>query len=247
MPKNISSETSVEDEIASLKYRRDRAAHLLKLFNDYMTFRVADVPEVFWLDAAVTSPIEGPPFFTRMWNEDSRSQFSDSLGFQCSDWKNVTPAASFDEFKMHGDEMRQSLTNHLETKKSSRWISVWGSMEDVLHRAYYPEYSRANCQVAIISVPKLNRLGILWQSSDDLTEDVGLEEAANAWWAHVLVYGWIPAQCVIRVFPFDHFQSLCTERGIRSECSESIRMCKTDRLSRRSCCSKTSRPASEKE
>ncbi|KIV83144.1 hypothetical protein, variant [Exophiala sideris] len=213
----IDSQTSVvQDEIASLNDRQDRAANLLGLFNEFLKYRVTQIPDIFPPEDAAY-PLDRPNTLLRMLNKDSHTKHSSSLGFQCSEWRSAPPAASFAKLKMHKDEMRQSLMSHLDGRtEPSRWISVTDDMGWVLR--YGPQwqsnYTGSKCQVAIINVPKLNRLGILWERSVDLTRSVGLEEVKYAWREHFLVYGWIPAQCLICVVPFAQFRIMCEKRGI---------------------------------
>jgi hypothetical protein len=78
-----------------------------------------------------------------------------------------------------------------------------------------------NCRVAIVSVPKMERLNILWHQSDVLVEQAGGKAYSGryqdgvqfAWPRHYLVYGWIPAQCVIKTLTLQRFRQPSTLLG----------------------------------
>jgi len=225
--KDIGSETSVEDEIASINERKRQAACRLRQCNESMRSRVADISDMI-PPQDNTPPSDRPIILLRMWKEDSHTIYSSLRGFQCSDWKNITLAPSLDELVTHEDQTRQSLETHLDTKQPSRWISVSDSVKWI--REHGPQwgskYYGSNCQVAVISISKLDCLAILWERSDQLVHSLGMKGVKYAWPDHYLVYGWIPAQCIIRTLPFGDFLSMYEEQGIPGKRSELMRMYK---------------------
>lgn len=195
-----------------------------------MNFRVGDIPDIFSREI-FSNPFLRQNTFIRIWHKDSYTRYSESLGFLCSDWKNVKPAVSMDHLRKFPMDMQESLSNHLDSRKTSPWISVADDVGWILTHAHKWRANDPNsdCRVAIISVPEMDRLGILWERSDILVESVGMQRHRKrqssggvkyAWFEHYLVYGWIPAQCVIRVFPFTQYRRMCDERGITSEVSQ---------------------------
>lgn len=97
----------------------------------------------------------------------------------------------------------QQLQTHCKgTNDASCWISLCNDASWML--GYINRLPlRIGCWVAIISLPKLDRLNILWDRSDILVRQAGgnyykrhEDGVQNVWAGHYLVYGWIPAQCV---------------------------------------------------
>ena len=219
-PADLSDDTSVKDEIATLEKRK---AHLVVRWNSILT-----AMRILLEDALMEIPDEFPgnpnPFqpsftFIRYWNDDSHTEFDDSLGFRCSNWKQCKPAGSFLGLEKHGILTTGGLQNHRQnTRLPSCWISV---CDDLSHLLKHMKKKKAR-HVAIVSVANLNKLNILWERSDLLGQQArervysGKHENGVhfAWSAHFLVYGWIPAQCVIRRYTARMFLQLCKERSI---------------------------------
>jgi hypothetical protein len=175
-----------------------------------------------------TFPVKPDPFqppwtFMRCWDDRSHTKYNDSLGFRCSGWTTCKPVNSFTELKNSGILTTQKLKSHCEVKATpSHWISLCDDASWML-RYINKKGPSNNCRVAIVSVPKMERLNILWHQSDVLVEQAG-GKAYNgryqdgvqfAWPRHYLVYGWIPAQCVIKTFTLQRFRQLCKERNIQ--------------------------------
>lgn len=156
----------------------------------------------------------------RSWDDQSHTEYSDSLGFRCSGWSTCKPANSFPELKNSGILTTQKLKSHCEGKGTpSHWISLCDNASWMLKYVN----GKTNCRVAIVSVPKMERLNILWHQSDLLVQQAGgkvynarhQDGVQFAWPRHCLVYGWIPAQCVIKTFTLQRFRQLCKERNIK--------------------------------
>jgi len=71
----------------------------------------------------------------------------------------------------------------------------------------------------------MDRLRIPWYRSDFLVQQLGgnpytpkKESVDYAWSKHYLVYGWIPPQCIIKVFTLMQFQDVCRRRNILKGC-----------------------------
>jgi hypothetical protein len=159
----------------------------------------------------------------RCWDDCSHTEYSDSLGFRCSGWRTCRPASSFMELQKNGILTTQKLQSHCEGKATpSQWISLCDNASWMLK---YVNKTRkpAGCRIAIVSVPKMERLNILWARSDELVRQAGgntysgkhRDGVEYAWPEHYLVYGWIPAQCVIETFTIQDFRQLCKERDIK--------------------------------
>jgi hypothetical protein len=159
----------------------------------------------------------------RCWDDCSHTEYSDSLGFRCSGWRTCRPASSFMELQKNGILTTQKLQSHCEGKATpSQWISLCDNASWMLK---YVNKTRkpAGCRIAIVSVPKMERLNILLARSDELVRQAGgntysgkhRDGVEYAWPEHYLVYGWIPAQCVIETFTIQDFRQLCKERDIK--------------------------------
>lgn len=72
-------------------------------------------------------------------------------------------------------------------------------------------------RIALVSTAKMERLNLLFDRSDFLVQSAGgsLDSVKFAWQSHYLVYGWIPAQCVVKIFTLDQFRGICENRNIR--------------------------------
>jgi hypothetical protein len=217
---NASNDISVKSEIAALKNRKpDLVVHLKEIsmaMGILLRHALIDLPDIF-----PGSPNIFPPLrtFIRFWNHDFHTKYDDSLGFRCSNWMECEPANNFMELKDRGALTTQGLRDHCQkTPIPSCWISLCANASWTL------KHMGKECYVAIISVPNMDRLNILWQQSDTLVREARGEtygathedRVKFAWPGHYLVYGWIPAQCVIQKYTAQRFQQLCKERSIKA-------------------------------
>jgi hypothetical protein len=160
----------------------------------------------------------------RVWTDKSHTYFSEDFGFQCSNRSSSQPAKSLDELLS-----KQVLTpSHLQqhcggSGNPSNWISLFNDASRALRFVENQDlWDDPSCMVAVISVDKLERCGILWDHSDNLVRRSGGTARTknnpggvkNAYARHVLVHGWIPAQCILNVFTVEEFGQRCDERYI---------------------------------
>ena len=210
-----------ENEIAQLEEREkavctkwlDISAALKILFRHALDC----VPDSF--PAGQPHISEQPRTFLRYYHDDSYTYYNDSLGFLCSGWRACLPANSFTELKEKGMLTGQKIRNHCEKAGSpSDWISLCNDASWMLK--YVSKSTKG--KIAIISVPKLDRMNVLWIRSDLLVQQSGEECYSGrtrngvqyAWPGHYLVFGWIPAQCIIKTLTMQRFRILCKDNAI---------------------------------
>jgi hypothetical protein len=170
------------------------------------------------------NPFDPPLTLIRIWDNNSRSPYTKSLGFRCGNWRKCQPANDFIELTNKGLLNLQRISNHCEDKgSSSDWISFSDNALWILSKCSDRFSStQRDCRIAIINVASLDRLRIPWQRSDFLIQQLGgkLFSPKNkdgvqfAWPGHYLVYGWVPPQCIMKSFTLEEFQALCQQRNI---------------------------------
>ena len=218
-------DTHLEDELAVLEGRQKSANAKWKEISFAMEILMRNaLNEILDFPLQTPSdPFQQPWTLMRFWHKSSHTAYSDSLGFQCSGWRTCKPADSFTKLKDDGILTTQQLQNHCKgTVSPSHWISLCDDASWML-KYIDKTSSTTDGRVAIVSLPKLDRLNIPWGRSDMLVQQAGgkcysdkhLDDVQYAWNGHYLVYGWIPAQCVIKTFSIQHFQQLCEEHDIK--------------------------------
>lgn len=169
------------------------------------------------------NPFDPPLTLIRIWDDNSHTIYTKSLGFRCGNWKKCQPANDFIELKNKELLNLQRISNHCEDKRSlSDWISFSDNALWILSkRSDSFLSSQRNCRVAIINVASLDKLRIPWQRSDFLVQQLGGNVYSTkksgvqyAWPGHYLVYGWVPSQCIIKCFTLEEFQDRCKQRNI---------------------------------
>ena len=170
------------------------------------------------------NPFDPPLTLIRIWDDNSHSPYTKSLGFRCGNWRKCQPADDFIELTNKGLLNPQKISNHCQDEGSaSDWISFSDNALWILSKCSDRFSStQRDCRIAIINVASLDRLGIPWQRSDFLVQQLGgkLFSPKNkdgvqfAWPGHYLVYGWVPPQCIVRSFTLEEFQTLCQQRNI---------------------------------
>jgi hypothetical protein len=168
--------------------------------------------------------LTGPWTLMRVWTDRSHCSFSKYLGFRCSGWKACEPFASFQALQNEQILTTEALRDHCENKGApSPWISLCQSVPWLLKFAKeHNLHNGRSCMVAILSVQRLERLGVLCERSKALVmltggnaysqeHPTGVENAREG---HHLASGWIPAQCELARFTFDEFRALKADRDI---------------------------------
>jgi hypothetical protein len=225
---NHISNRSVPDELAELSIvlnsTQQRWQEIFNIMSDGMVYTMRWVDDRF---PAVNSgePFRKPSTLIRLWTQESHSPYSDDLGFRCSDWASCERYASIKDL-MDGTVLTtESLRNHCGKKpRPSVWIS---SSDDASWLLYYAQkwglLRNPTCRVAIISVERLERCNIPWGRSHDLVELTGgktysakhPDGVQYACSRQTLVYGYVPAHCLVAKFTIQRFCELCRERNIR--------------------------------
>lgn len=168
-----------------------------------------------------------PCTLVRLWVDKSHTPYSAELGFRCAGWKSCDHSGSLQNLEDKKILTKESLQNHCENGRDpSVWISLSNDASWVLWYATTRRFWKAKgCRVAIISADKLDRCNVPWDRSDTLVERTGGNVYCRAypygvkfaWPKHFLAYGWIPAQCILATFTFEHFHQLCNDRNIEAE------------------------------
>ncbi|KFZ14240.1 hypothetical protein V501_03341 [Pseudogymnoascus sp. VKM F-4519 (FW-2642)] len=165
-------------------------------------------------------PFDSPPTLIRIWDDNSHTLYTKSLGFRCGNWKQCQPANDFIELKNKELLNLETISNHCEDKRSpSNWISFSDNALWILSKR--SSSTQRNCRVAIINVASMDRLRIPWQRSDSLVQQLGgnlyssrKDGVQYAWPGHYLVYGCVPSQCIIKSFTLGQFKDLCKQQNI---------------------------------
>lgn len=166
-----------------------------------------------------------PITLIRVWTQQSHSPYSEDLGFRCSGWTSCGRYTSIEDLEEGKILTTESLQNHCEKKpRPSLWISF---SDDASWLLYYAQKWRLlqdpTCRVAVISVERLERCNIPWGRSNDLVKRTGASTHSfehpdgvhYAWARQILVYGHVPAHCLLANFTVQRFCELCRERNIR--------------------------------
>lgn len=224
---HIHADVLIKDEMAALEVRRILARSTLMELSTaidvLLRHKLAGVPYPPPPQTTGFNPFDPPLTLIRIWNDDSHSPYTESLGFRCGNWRNCQPANSFSELQSKAIVDLQTISNHCgNTARPSSWISFSDSASWILAKFVGLFSSNIkNPRVAVLSVAKMDRLRIPWHRSDLLVQDLGgnpyspkKDSVDYAWAGHYLVYGWIPSQCIIKVFTLRQFQDRCQARNI---------------------------------
>ncbi|KAI9793250.1 MAG: hypothetical protein M1816_000671 [Peltula sp. TS41687] len=142
--------------------------------------------------------------------------------------KDCKPAGTL--LELEGSEALE--LNHIRAHCERIWVPThWIPFSNDASRILEQVNCRSDptTQVAIADVRRLDRLKIPWQRSDELVRqrrgscfshqnDQGIK---FAWPRHYLVYGWVPAQCVVRTFDLQTFRQVCERQGVKEGPSKS--------------------------
>lgn len=178
---------------------------------------------------AVAESLHRPPQgYLRVWGPKSHTKHEKRLGFLCSSWRTSRPALTPEEPKQRGTLSVRGLQLHCEKKhRPSDWISLSGDVSWMLKyiNKHWPtnDVSTNNMRIALVNTAKMERLNVLFDRSNTLVQSVEgtLYRKADrhgvrfAWHGHYLAYGWIPAQCIVKIFNLKQFRELCEDRGIQ--------------------------------
>ena len=177
------------------------------------------------LGIGTTDICEQPQTLLRIWSDDQFTRYIDELGFRCAKWSSHRKGADLEELKPKRRVTKESVRAHIEgLPESSYWISAW---DDAVWALKYARQkgmiNDPSCPVAIISVAKLERLDILQLQSDELIRSIGARPWSkrqtgcihNAWPGLIMVFGMIPAPCIIKIFTITEFTQDCRARGIK--------------------------------
>lgn len=218
---------SIADELATLAKRLNSAQQRWQEVHDIIS--AAMVYTMRWIDDRIPEAISGnsvsrPATLIRLWTQESHSPYSDNLGFRCSGWKSCERRPSLTALLHDKAHSLQSLRSHCEKKSQpSVWISCSDSASWMLFYARkYKLLRDPTCRVAIVCMERLERSHIPWGRSDKLVELAGgnpysgehrdgVEYASSR---HVLVYGTIPAPCLVSILTIQLFLELYRERHI---------------------------------
>jgi len=224
---NRISDRSVPDELAALanvlNSTQQRWQEIFNIMSDGMVYTMRWVDDRF---PAVNSRelLHKPSTLIRLWTQESHTPYSNDLGFRCSGWASCKRYASIKDLIDGKVLATESLQNHCEKKpRPSVWISSSDNASWVLSYAQKCDLlQNPTCRVAIISVERLERCNIPWGRSDDLVKLTGAKTYSAkhpdgvqyTWARQILVYGHVPARCLVAKFTIQRFCELCRERNI---------------------------------
>ncbi len=224
---NNISDRSVRDELATLanvlNLTQQRWREIFDIVSAGMTYTMRWVEDKF-PTALFEEPFCRPSTLIRLWTQESHSPYSDDLGFRCSDWASCKRYASIRDLLDGKVLTTESLRNHCEKKsRPSLWISFSDDASWMLSYAQkWDLLQNPTCHIAIISMERLERCNIPWGRSHELVVLSGgrtysaknPEGVQYAWSRQILVYGFVPAQCLVARFSIQRFHELCRERNI---------------------------------
>lgn len=225
---DFSNDKLIQEEIDLLNRTAKAAERLAHASAVILEHVVSDIPDRF----SPRSVSEGfccpPQGQLRLWGSQSHTKYDKQLGFLSSSWTTCRPAADLKELKQRGVLSVTSLQSHCENQSSpSDWISLSGEVSWMLKyidRKWPPgSVSVDSMRIALVSTAKMERLNLLFDRSDFLVQGAGGRPYSAtspngvkfAWHSHYLVYGWIPAQCVVKIFTLEQFRDICKNRNIR--------------------------------
>lgn len=199
--------------------QKERLAHASAAILEHV---VSDIPDRLSARSVVENMSCPPQGLLRLWGDKSHTKYDKQLGFLSSSWKTCRPAADLEELKKQGVLSVTNLQSHCENWRSpSDWISLSGDAPWMLkhvNKKRLPGSVPVNdMHIALVSTAKMERLNLLFNRSNFLVQSAGgsLNSVKFACQSHYLVYGWIPAQCIVRIFTRDQFRGICENRNIR--------------------------------
>jgi hypothetical protein len=224
-----SNDKSTQEEVDLLKRtveaasaKKEKLAHASAVFIEHTISDISDRPSSRGFVESLYRPPQGQ---LRVWGPESHTKYVKKLGFLCSSWRTCRPVSSLEELKQRGSSTVTSLRSHCENQRSpSDWISLSGDaswmLKNVNRKWPTDSVSAGNMRVALVSTAKMERLKLLFDRSDLLVlgaggSKTGPNRVKFAWPGHYLVYGWIPVQCIVKVFNLAQFRDICKEHNIR--------------------------------
>ncbi|KAL6240623.1 hypothetical protein RBB50_012450 [Rhinocladiella similis] len=228
--KNIdhTTDASIPNELEMLASMLDSAQQ--KWQDIYHLMSVVVLYTLKGVDDAFPTAISREPFYRpssliRLWTSESHSPYNHDLGFCCSGWTSSKPYTTIEDLLNEKILTTESLKNHCEKKpRPSAWISFSDDASWMLDYAQKRGLLwNSTCRVAIISMDRLERCNIPWGRSDELVVRTGGEIYSDknpdgvryAFARQILVYGCVPAHCLVANFTIQQFCGLCKERNIK--------------------------------
>ncbi|KAL8995899.1 MAG: hypothetical protein Q9169_004473 [Polycauliona sp. 2 TL-2023] len=232
--KAIGQNRSTEEESQLLKQACSQAVieseSLTSAAGSVLALAVNDLHDHLQPPNNVERLYEMPQGLLRYYGPGSHTKYDDDLGFLCSGWsRSDTPATNFEELQEKGQWSVASLKSHMEKQgRPSDWISSSSRVSWVLERIN--EGWRSAEHIALLSTAKMERLQVLVRQSDLLLEEAGGKRFCgmqpngvhNTSSSHYLAYGWIPKQCVIKVFTLSEFRDVCRAHNITPDTKKDI-------------------------
>lgn len=229
---NPSNDRSVQEEINLLiqiaeaaSVEKERLARASAVFLEYA---VSDISNRLLPRTTFENLYRPPQGFLRVWGSQSYTNYKEQLGFLCSSWTTCRPAPNLEELKQRNILSTEKLQFHCEDQPfPSYWISLYGKascMLEYINKKWPLDIvSTSRMRIALVSTSKMERLNLLYDRSDILVQCAGgrLYSTTNpngikfAWPSHYLVYGWIPVQCIVKLFTLAQFRDICKDRNIR--------------------------------
>lgn len=229
---NPSNDRSVQEEINLLiqiaeaaNVKKERLARASAVFLEYA---VSDISDRLLPRTTAENHCRPPQGFLRVWGSQSYTNYKEQLGFLCSSWTTCRPAPNLEELKQRNILSTEKLQSHCENRPiPSCWISLSGEaswmLKNINTKWPIDSVSTGRMRIALVSTAKMERLNLLYDRSDILVQCAGgrLYSTTNpngikfAWHSHYLVYGWIPVQCIVKLFTLAQFRDICKDRNIR--------------------------------
>lgn len=228
---NSSNDKSIQQEVDHLEKiaraataRREELARASAILLEHAVSDILDKLSPRTLIDNLFCPPQG---LLRFWGPESHTKYDEQLGFRCSSWTTCKSTSDFGEMKTQDILSITSLKSHCENQhRTSDWISLSGEASWMLK--YIKKHGlnngspTDNTRIALISTAKLEKLGLLFDRSDFLLRSAegrqygaGNQDGVKFTWAsHYLVYGWIPAQCIVTTFTLAKFRSVCEDCNI---------------------------------
>ena len=210
-------------EAASAK--KERLAHASAVILEHVVSDVSDRLSPRAVVENIHRPHQGQ---LRVWGSKSHTKYDKHLGFLSSSWTTCRPAPNLEELKQRSALSVTSLQSHCENQpRPSDWISLSGEASWMLKHINkkWPadSVSTDSMRIALVSTAKMERLNLLFDRSDFLVQSAGGRPYSAtspngvkfAWHGHYLVYGWIPVQCIVKIFTLAQFRDICEDRNIR--------------------------------
>ena len=216
---------TVEDEIEGLEAHQkgtlDRVERLLNLQHSVARYLIDlhgdHIPDV----KPPLNPFLPPQWLLRAIHGKSHCPYSKRIGILSSGYMRSDPGSSFDDLIRAQVISEESLRNHCGGRGLTPFISMADDAKWLLQFVRSQGFPETTW-IAFINVQKLELLGIVRGQARHWATEAGVEPYSTKnpdgvpylGPTHWLAYGWVPTQCIDKVWSLNDFRQVCDDSGI---------------------------------